>query len=54
MIAVSAIVVAWYLDHTRLSVQLERPRIEERMLREEANRLRHEIGKLGVNYLGGN
>ena len=54
MIAASAVVVAWYLDQTRLSVELERPRIEEEMLRQEANRLRREIGKLGVSYLGGN
>ena len=54
VIAVTAIVVAWYLDHTRLSAEMERPQIEENMLRQEANRLRHEIHKLGVQYLGGN
>jgi len=47
MIAVTAVVVAWYLDHARLSVELERPRIEEEMLRQEVNRLRREIGKAG-------
>jgi len=54
MIAVTAVVVAWYLDHTRLSVELERPRIEEEMRRQEASRLRREIYKSGVQYLGGN
>jgi len=54
LIAVTAVVVAWYLDHTRMSVKLERPRVEEEMLRQEASRLRQEINKSGVTYLGGN
>ena len=52
--AVTAIVAAWCVDRTRLAVELERPRIEETMLQQEANRLHKEIQKAGVNYLGGN
>lgn len=54
MVAMTAIVAAWYRDHTRLSVELERPRIEEEMRKQEVNRLHRKIQKLGVNYLGGN